>query len=187
MQRIANTIRNRKIIAAYAAVLGLAAGLLVVAIYPPRYESTVSVKVGYHIPKPKIFPLIGQSSRVTREAAKIARVAYHYGDHLQSRMDANQVMTITARQATPGEARAEASGAARAFLQFLAQLIRDQHGQATSYVLDPAGPATPVRTFGAFAVTGLLGLAAGLLFALLIMLFPPISRGRTKTEPATAT
>ena len=168
------------------AIVGLASGLAA-AFFPAEYQSTASVQIGYGhlINDRQVLLALAESDGVAREAAKAIGTPFHFGERrVQAQLVTDQILAITVQEPGAVLAEREAHAVADAFLGYLASRIRDPHGEASSYVLDVPHVGTPVRTLGAFTAMGLIGLAAGLLLALLVLGIGRISGPRMR--PATA-
>jgi capsular polysaccharide biosynthesis protein len=168
---------RRKLLALVIVVLGLCAGILAPAAYPPFYASQaiVNVDAGGEWDPPSLAIML-TSDRVLVEAAH--RLGSHKtASDLRGNLQvtyASLVFTLTAKGRDPRQAKAVASAVTASFSDFLP---RDDHvlkrglptrKPVTVTVLRSAGPGTAERPLGITAETGGLGLLAGVLLAFLV-------------------
>ena len=161
--------RSKLLVVAAAAFVGLGAGLVLTLAHPTQYTSRTLVVV-VHAKSMKIQAIIAQSDLVLRGA----QVSTHKRGNVHAQVVGTDIIAITVQEPAADLARSEAQQVAVSYVRLL-HTPGSLPGRASAILLQHAQPAKAVRTFGTFAVVGVLGLLAGLSAALGFVV-PPRSR-----------
>ena len=170
----------------FLGILGLGVGLLIPVVHPTRFASTAAVHISPHVKSFKAQVIIAQSDPVRLRVARALHLPFPPSPaQIEATAPTKTVIDITITHTTPGLAQSEAEAAARSYLNYVntndpTRIARDQ------FLLDVASPAQAVRPASSYLITGMLGLLAGIVIALLVLGVIRTSRGRTRPAALTA-
>jgi hypothetical protein len=170
---------RRKLIALVIVLLGLGAGVLFTAAYPPFYTSEAQVEVvtpGGDWDPASLAILVSSQPVLVAAAHRpgLNKTVAELKGNLQVAHE-SLVFTLTAKGQDPAQAEAMASAVIGSFRHFLA--TRDHvlkkglptGKRVTSIVLRPSRQGTAQRPLGTYAETTGLGLLVGVLLAFLVV------------------